>query len=165
MIPVHAPRFFVTECNSEREREFIEGLHARAELGQWYADTWARDDRFVLSISLSDPQMRCVLRDLRVDFDGVTLWTGPDETHQFVTDLDPARPGVTMVTDRPIGELSALAADYLETEMRRPIVRWEWDRAGQGVARLWLFSDTNEPLIVQSRREPGLPDRIVPVRN
>jgi hypothetical protein len=38
MVPVVAPRFGLTECNTEREREFLEALHARAGAGGWYAD-------------------------------------------------------------------------------------------------------------------------------
>jgi hypothetical protein len=71
MIEVNAPRFYLDECNNERERDFIESLHAHAEAGGWFADSWTWEDRFVLSVCLSDPQYSCVLRTLRVDFDGV----------------------------------------------------------------------------------------------
>jgi hypothetical protein len=82
-----------------------------------------------------DPAYNRVLRTLRVDFDGMAVWFGPDETHQFATDLDPARPGVSVLPGRPVTELAAAAADWLEREMWRPIVRHEWDRLDQrGVA-------------------------------
>jgi len=170
MVPVAAPRFGLTDCNSDREREFIESVHARAEAGGWYAGSWPRNDRFVMYVCLSDrdPDYNCVLRTLRVDFDGSAVWFGPHETHQFVTDLDSDRSDVSMLSGRPIRELAAAAADWLEREMRRPIVRYEWDRLDRrGVApRLWLLRDTGEPLVARGSRSPdfGPPDRVIAVR-
>jgi hypothetical protein len=92
---------------------------------------------------------------------------GPDETHQFSTDLDPARPGVSAMSGLPVADLAAAAADWLEREMRRPIVRHEWDRLDQrGVApRLWVLADTGEGIGARGQRTPdfGPPDRVVPV--
>ena len=110
MIGVNAPRFDLDECNNERERDFIESLHARAEAGGWFADSWPREDRFMLSVCPSDPQYGCVLRTLRVDFDGVAVSFGPDETHQFATDLDPARADV-VVLRTAIGRASLRGCD------------------------------------------------------
>ena len=169
MVPVIAPQFDLNECNSLREREFVEAIHARAETGGWYADSWPHDDRIVLSLSPCDrdPAYNFVLRTLRVDFDGTAVWFGPDETHQFATDLDPARPGVNVLYERPVGELAAAAADWLEREMRRPIVRQEWDRPdGHGVPpRLWVLVDTGEVIVAQGMHSPdmGPPDRVVAV--
>jgi hypothetical protein len=116
MLPVTAPRFYLAECNSEAERAFVEALHARAEAGRWGADSWPRPDRVVLSVCrIRD---NCVVRTLRVDFDGQTVAFGDDETHQFVTDLDTAL-GATVVAGRPPAELAGLAADWLEGEMAR----------------------------------------------
>jgi hypothetical protein len=169
MVPVVAPRFDLAACNSEAERAFIEAIHARAEAGGWYADAWPRAERVVLSVCPfdSDPAYNCVLRTLRVDFDGAAVWFGPDETHQFVTDLDPARPGVSVLSGRPVAELAAAAADWLEGELRRPIVRHEWDRLdGRGVApRLWVLADTGQAIVAHGQRSPdfGPPDRVVAV--
>lgn len=169
MVPVSAPRFDLDECNSEEERAFIEALHARAEAGDWYADAWVWADRVVVGVCPcdDDPKYKCVLRTLRVDFDDTAVRFGPDETHQFVTDLDPARSGVFDISGRTIAELAAAAADWLEREMRRPIVRHEWDRLdGRRVApRLWLMADTGEAIVSSGERTPdfGPPDRIVPV--
>ena len=59
----------------------------------------------------------------------------PDETHQFATELDPAQPGVSMLSAQPIEELVAAAADWLEREMRRPIV----ETSGTGwTGAVWL---------------------------
>jgi len=170
MVRVVAPRFHLTECNTDREREFIEALHARAAAGGWYAGAWPRGDRVILYVCLSDrdPAYNCVLRTLRVDFDGTAVWFGPDETHQFVTDLDPARPSVSVLSDRSVDQLAAAAADWLEGEMRRPIVRHEWDRLDRRevAPRLWVLADTGEGIVARGQRSPdfGPPDRVVPVR-
>jgi hypothetical protein len=168
MVPVRAPRFGIEECNSEAERVFIEVLHDRADVGGWYADGWPREDRFILAVCPSDPDFPCVLRTLRVDFDGQAASFGPDETHQFATDLDPRRPGVTVLRGCPVTELATAAADWLEREMRRPIVRREWCRPGFW-RREWVLADTGEPLGISdsanaSRRpDLGEPDRVVHV--
>jgi hypothetical protein len=166
VIGVNAPRFDLDECNNERERDFIELLHARAEAGGWFADSWPREDRFMLSVCPSDPQYRCVLRTLRVDFDGVAVSFGPDETHQFATDLDPARADVVVLSGRPSAELASAAATWLEKEMRRPIVRHEWNRPTFH-RREWLLADTGEGLVasdsanIHRRHELGPPDSVV----
>lgn len=171
MVTVSAPRFDLDECNSEAERAFVEALHARAEAGGWFADSWrVWGDRLTLSVCPCDnePEYNCVLRTLRVDFDGTVVRFGPDETHQFVTDLDPARPGVSVLSGLPVAELAAAAADWLEREMSRPIVRQEWDRLDErGVApRLWVLADSGVGIVARGRRSAdfGPPDRVVPVR-
>ncbi|MBN9524193.1 hypothetical protein J0H58_37730 [bacterium] len=170
MVPVAAPRFELAECNSDEERAFVEALHARAEAGEWYADSWrVWGDRLTLSVTPSDtdPANACGLRTLRIDFDGASVRFGPDETHQFATDLDPARPGVSFLDSRPVSELAAAAADWLERELRRPIVRHEWDRLDRdGVApRLWVLADSGEAIVARGYPTPdfGPPDRVVPV--
>ncbi|QDT14917.1 hypothetical protein [Alienimonas californiensis] len=171
MIPVFAPRFDLDECRSDAERAFVEALHARADAGGWFADSWrVWDDRLTVSVCVcdSEPEYNCVLRTLRVDFDEGAVQFGPDETHQFATDLDPARPGVSALSGLPIVDLAAAAADWLEREIRRPIVRREWDRPDcRGVApRLWALADTGESVTARGQRTPdfGPPDRVVPVR-
>jgi hypothetical protein len=168
VVKVVAPRFDLDECNSEREREFIELLHSRAEAGGWYADSWPRDDRIIITVDICDPSRNCVLQMLRIDFDGSGLALGPDETCQLVTDLDPARRGVVVLRDRPVAELAAAAADWLEREMSRPIVRLEWVRPGFTRTQ-WVLADTREGLVESdsanaARREAlGPPDRTIPV--
>jgi hypothetical protein len=171
MVQVSAPRFDLVECNSEAERVFIEALHARAVAGGWFADAWrVWEGRLTLSVCPCDrePECNCVLRTLRVDFDGTSVRFGPDETHQFVTDLDPDRPGVSVLSGRPIAELAANAANWLELEMQRPIVRHEWDRLDhRGVApRLWVLADTGDAIVARGQRslDFGPPDRVVSVR-
>jgi hypothetical protein len=119
VITVVAPRFDLAHCNTEQEREFIEALHRRAIAGGWYADSWLRRDRVIFSVCRIDTARNCVTRTLRVDFDGAAIIFGDDETHQFVTDLDPAK-GATIVKGRPIAELAGIAADWLERKT------WSW---------------------------------------
>jgi hypothetical protein len=170
VVPVIAPRFDLDECDNEAERTFIEAMHARAEAGGWFADVWrVRPDCITLSVCPADddPKYNCVLRALRVDFDGSTVWFGPDETYQFVTELDPGRRGVYVQSGLPVGALANAAADWFEREMRRPIARHEWDRLdSRGVApRLWVLADTGEGLVEQGRPPRDIPpDRVVPVK-
>ncbi len=168
MVKVVALRFDLDECNNEREKEFIDLLHARAEAGGWYADSWQRDDRIIIAVDIHDRQRNGVLRMLRVDYDGSALAVGPDETYQLVTDLDPARSGVVVWRDRPVAELAALAADWLEREMSRSVVRQEWLRPTFTHTR-WLLADTGQELVWSDsannghREELGPPDRMISV--
>jgi hypothetical protein len=68
MVPVAAPRFGLDECHCDAEAAFVLALHARADGGGWYADSWLWDDRVVITVDISDPERNCVLRMLRVDF-------------------------------------------------------------------------------------------------
>ena len=169
MVRLIAPRFELDECNTESERVFIEALHLRSEAGGWYSDAWVWDVRVVLAVCPSDhtPGYNLLLRTLRVDFDRREVRFGPDETHQFATELDPSRTGVFALSGLPIAEMADAAADWLEFEMRRPIVRHEWDRLDKrGVApRLWMLADTGEGVAAMGQRSPdfGPPDNIVAV--
>jgi hypothetical protein len=165
---VHAPRFDLHECNSEAEREFIETLHSRAAAHGWHADGWPRDDRVVVTIDVSDREFKFSLRTLRVDFDGLVMLAGRDETGQLASDLDVGRDDVVSMRDRAPHALADAAADWLEREMARPIERCEWDRA-RFHHRLWRYADTGEELVWsdsvnQKRPSLGPPDRVVRVR-
>lgn len=167
MVPVAAQRFDLAECNTHAEAAFVSALHARAEAGGWYADSWLWDDRVIVTVDVSDPMENCVLRMLRVDFRDGAVAFGPDETCQLATDLDPAQPGMSVRSGQPASVLANAAADWLEWEMRRPIVRHEWNRLDcRGVApRLWVLADTGEGLVGSGQLGPdfGPPDRVVAV--
>ena len=168
MVKVVAPRFDLDECNNEREREFVALLHLRAETGSWYANSWPRDDRVIITVDITDPTRNCILRMLRVDYDGSALALGTDETFQLVSDLDPARPDVVLLKGRPVTDLATTAADWLEQEMNRPIMRLEWNQP-EFSRTLWILADTGEELVISDsantfRREGlGSPDRIISV--
>jgi hypothetical protein len=117
-IPVIAPRLglYADECNNVNERRFLERLNQRAERGGWYTDSWSHTtDHLLVAISLV--RDNCVYRDLRVDFFGDVLRFGDDETHQFVTPLDPANPGVTEVVLTTPEAMAEAAADWFEREL------------------------------------------------
>ena len=77
-------------------------------------------------------------------------------------------PLVSVLSRLPVAELAAAADDWLERQMRRPIVQHEWDRLDcRGVAlRTWVLADTGEGISARGHRSPdfGPPDRVVPVR-
>ena len=115
-VPVVAPRLDQSECRNELERRFLEHLDYRAGRGGWYADSWSHTTDHVL-ISISLVRDNTVYRDLRADFFGDRLLLGYDETHQFVTELDPAQPGVTQVVLPTPEAMAAAAADWFEREL------------------------------------------------
>jgi len=162
-----APRFDIDECRNQAEHEFINALHARAEAGLWFADSWLEPDKIIVTVNIMDAEANCVLRMLRVDFDGTALTYGRDETCQLTTFLDPTRPDVVVIADKPPAGLAEIAADWLEHEMRRPVVRHEWHRP-EFSHRIWLFADTGEHLMWSdsaNANRPGLgvPDKIISV--
>lgn len=166
---VDAPRFELDECRDPVEREFIATLHARAEVGDWYADSWLAKGKVTLTVDVVDFEENVVLQVLRVDFDGSTLLYGPDETKQLATELDPTRRDVVVVTGKRPSEMASVAADWLEREMRRPVVRQEWYRRGFS-HRIWQFADTGEELVWSDsqnldRPDRGTPNRVVAVKS
>lgn len=165
MFRIDPPVFGLDECRSENERQFIIELE---KLSNWYLDFMPHEMRTVLYASPVDRDYNLVLRTLRVDYDGSTLWLGPDETHQFSTDLAVGQRGVSTHSDQSPIELAAIAAKWLNHELRRPIERQEWDKLDdRGVApRLWLMADSGERIcrngVVLS--EFGPPDRTIQVK-
>lgn len=169
MIAVNAPELGPDVCRNEYEREFLESLNLRAERGSWApcaAYLW--DDRIMLAVCLIDldPAHNRVLRDLRIDFFGQYVLCGDDETGQYATDLDPTHSDVVIAEGTPL-ELAEFAADWLEREMKRVIVRHEWIRP-QFTCRLWVLTDTGVALVAsdsenKSRSKLGPPDRITKV--
>jgi len=126
IIPVNAPRLGQSECRNEGERRFLERLDRRAGQGGWYADSWSHTTDHVL-ISISIVRGDAVYRDLRADFFGDRLLLGYDETHQFVTGLDPARRGVTEIVLPTPEEMAEAAADWFECELRA-VAKPSWFR-------------------------------------
>jgi hypothetical protein len=98
-------------------------------------------------MDIIDVARNCILRMLRIDFDGSRVVVGPDETYQLVTNLNLDHPGVMAIGGRSIRELADIAADWLETEMRRPILRQEWIR-DEFTRTRWILADTIETLMV-----------------
>ena len=55
-------------------------------------------------------------------------------------------PLVSVLSRLPVAELAAAADDWLEREMRRPIVRHEWiaSTVARVAPRTWVLADTGE---------------------
>ena len=164
---IEAPRFDLDECRTVAEAEFVAALHARSESGGWFGDGWPREDRVIVTVCPVDPELKGVLRTLRVDFDGLTVVCGEDETHQLVGDLDVARADVVSQRGAAPSELAQFAADWLEREMARPIDRHEW-YGWSFVHRRWVLADTGRTISISDsrndfRRSLGTPDAVVRV--
>ncbi|QDT18164.1 hypothetical protein [Alienimonas californiensis] len=115
-VPVVALRLGQCECRNDLECRFLERLDDRANCGGSYADSWSHTtDHALIAISLV--RDNCVYRDLRADFLGDRLLVGYDETHQFGTPLDAARPGVTEVVLPTPEAMAEAAADWFEREL------------------------------------------------
>ena len=114
-VSIAAVRLDVTECRDDIERRFLEVLNERASRRDWHADSWSHlTDHVLVAISYIDGG--AVDFDARADFFGERLLLGYDETHQFVTDLDPDDPSVTVLRGSP-EELANAAADWFERHL------------------------------------------------
>jgi hypothetical protein len=110
-IPVNAPLFDQSECRNDDERRFLERLNERAKRGDWAADSWSHTTDHVLIASAYASHNN---HDIRADYFGDRLLLGGDETGQYVTELDPADPEVTVVTSKSPEEMADIAADWFE---------------------------------------------------
>lgn len=114
------------ECRTEGEREFIREMSRRAlgwrQLGIDHDHLSGTTEPFVMLI-LDISADRCVIRTLRADYRDFKVVVGEDSTGQSATDLDETSPHVLVVTEGTPRSLAAAAADWMEQEIRRPIVR------------------------------------------
>jgi hypothetical protein len=157
------------ECRSPEEKEFASALASRAEQGDWYGDLWFFDEPLIVSVVASDESegmYHLVLRTLRVDFFGKRVVVGKDPTHQLVDKLDIASPGVYSLENGTPTELAQFAADWLESEMWRPIDRLEWPTSAPDY-KLWVMADTGEGLVAKGFRSEllGEPERRIRVHD
>ena len=108
----------------------------------------ADDGLITLGISISDEERRCIVRDLRIDFDGSRVVMGEDETHQYVTDLVPGERGAVehRLHDAAPHDYAQLAAAWLATETRRIIERHEWHRLTYRHTK-WMMADTGKCIV------------------
>jgi len=112
-VPIIAPRLHLhrNECNNENERRFLERLNERAKQGGWHGESWSHTtDHVLIVISYASHNNR----EPRADYFGDRLLLGGDETGQYVTELDPASPDVTVVTAGSPEEMADAAADWFE---------------------------------------------------
>lgn len=107
----------LNDYRSDAERDFLEALHCRAQAAGWAGDAWAHNPYLTVTVTLVAAGTKAVRRTLRVDFDGHGVTVGDDSSGQLVDDLDPTSPDVLVLSGRPIPELAAFAADWIEREL------------------------------------------------
>lgn len=164
-VPVTAPGLGIDTCRNDDERRYLERLDARVTQGGWRPDAWPHAaGHVIVSVCPVDAEQRSLLRTLRADYVHPQLLFGPDETHQFATDLDPSRPGVTLLPNGRPEDLADAAADWFESELSRQIVREEWIVPGGSRERCVLV-DNGQVLTLRGtwnaavRQALGPPDK------
>ncbi|WP_432181924.1 hypothetical protein [Streptomyces sp. NBC_00063] len=129
------------------EAELAFAARLRALAGCWdvpFASSWVgrpEDDSSLLAVvTLAASQLS--LADFGVHITGSTM--RGDRLHDQLSFL-PERPtSFSMEVTGSPAELAERAAEWFETILRKPVVRYEWEHNGQIYAELYLFADTRE---------------------
>ncbi|MFD5121242.1 hypothetical protein [Streptomyces sp. NPDC058385] len=129
------------------EAELAFAARLRALAGCWdvpFASSWVgrpEDDSSLLAVvTLAASQLS--LADFGVHITGSTM--RGDRLHDQLYFL-PERPtSFSMEVTGSPAELAERAAEWFETILRKPVVRYEWEHNGQIYAELYLFADTRE---------------------
>lgn len=158
-----------SDYRNEEEREFMTILNSYAAewkpFGVWGEDLFLFYDRGDLSLGI------CIysFRDLRIDFTETSLLLGEDETHQYVTKLNPNNPQVKVYqkADYSTAQLAEIAADWITHELSRKIELREWITDSYH-HKNWVLIDTNCVLSVSDsknvfRRDLGEPTKVMVV--
>ncbi|GAB3413237.1 hypothetical protein [Flindersiella endophytica] len=159
-----APAAFI-----ERLRDLISTWKT---LGLTSDDTGAAYDgtKVWIRAHVGDSQGRVSLGDLRVDVNDtewIAGWATADVLtyHEFADSL-PAEQTGGPITD--IGKGVDEAVSWLQEQLTRPVVRREWRRGGEVVARSWRLEDTGRVIVVSGdpgfRSNPDTADAAVQVR-
>lgn len=172
------------------EREFLARLRRRTEgrLRPWCMREGPPSDTGALIVGLHVDAPEVALITLGAHLEGDRIH-GDGLDHQSYT--LPGRPtSLALEATGPPADLAARIADWFDTVLLRPIVRYEWLHAGQVFASRYLFADTleglsqmyNEKLAPPGQREEliarghstgkgwidtrglGEPDRIIRIR-
>lgn len=142
-----------TDYRNDEEREFMTVLNSRfaewEKFGIGDGDFFMFYDRDILSLGIEI----YTFRDLRIDFTGIAVLMGKDETSQYVTRLYEYDPAVIVYErfDHTISQLAEIAADWITYELSRKIELREWITESYH-HRQWILADTNEILTVQNLR-------------
>ncbi len=175
------------------EAELAFAARLRALAGCWdvpFASSWVgrpEDDSALLAVvTLGTSQLS--LADFGVHITGSTM--RGDRLHNQLYFLPEWPTSFSMEVTGSPEELAERAAEWFETILRKPVVRYEWEHNGQIYAELYLFADTREGMVQRynSTLSPpgqeqeliaaghvvglnwiqssglGRPDRLVPVR-
>lgn len=128
------------------EREFLAELRRRTEgrLRPWCMRGGRSPDEGALIVGLHVDAPEVALITLGAHLDGDRI-RGDGLDHQSYTLPDRAT-SLTLDATGPPADLAARTADWFDTVLLRPIVRYEWLHAGQVFASRYLFADTLEGL-------------------
>ncbi len=147
---------------SDPERAFLARLRELSNRRALF-DAWTFYPQLVVTLTISDPEHKAVLRTLRVDFDGVVLRGGNDPSHQIDPSMDRADPDYF---ERPVESSDAQSAkyafDWFRQQSSRPIDRLEWADEESTWLR-WNIAEVSEtPLVASGLKPPNrAPDRVV----
>jgi hypothetical protein len=149
---------------TEAEIAFLRQLERLHESHGAHAafDAWTMYPPLVVTVTISDPEHNCILRTLRIDFDGSSLVGGNDPSHQIDPQLDPDDPDhFEMRTQLAAERFADVAFSWFSDQADRPIDRQEW-REGSRTWRRWVLADTGRPLVAQGFGPPDKnPDQVV----
>jgi hypothetical protein len=157
-------------ARNEAERRFLDRM---AELvltnplePEALFDAWFYYPQLVMTLCICDPGDPCVLRTLRVDYDGCRIVAGNDPSHQITEEhMDSEDPDAFETDDgNSPEEFAELAFDWFCDQANRPIERHEWTGTDHGWY-LWILADAERGLVARySGRPDRPPDRIVRIR-
>ena len=146
---------------------FLEALRKRTRSWDQEEDTFVRipgPDQLLLGLHLVDVEARASILTI-----GAVV--GPehvvaDKLHNQLFELPTVPTELGLDVAGSPADLPDLTADWFEQILRRPLERREWGPEGRAEARVWLFTDNGQELVVSGRRERrlGPPDRITLVR-
>ena len=105
-----------SDYRSLTDREFLERLHFQSQRGKWFGDGWAREDRTIVTVTITNGP-KVVYKTLRIDFFGDRVVVGYDSTHQLVEDLDITDSRTIEWTGLPVQEMADLAAEWIESQL------------------------------------------------
>lgn len=170
--------WFACSDATPSQEAFLKPLRARA--AAWGAYGIGSDDtlvyeytdpvRLIAAVDVYDPDANLIVGTVRIEFDGAALRGRWGSSH-FCDAIDPAdpdsigieRPGITPE------EAARLAADWLESQVRRPLERQDWRRDGTTFHRRWVLADSGTVLCWRDeantqRADLPTPDQVTPLR-
>jgi hypothetical protein len=110
---------------------------------------WYEDGRLTVTLQIRDDHVHVALRALRLEIgesDWIAAWVDPSRYDQDEFELAyPEEQTGGEITDPQQGVDRAI--EWLEAQVRRPIVRYVWHDGDRIVGRDWRLADTDRPLV------------------
>jgi hypothetical protein len=113
----------------------------------------------MVCLGISDREVGVELMCVGVYFDGRQL--RGDHLHNQSYELPDTSTLDAISAEGPPDEMAALAAEWFEGLLRRPLVRREWWRRGRVVARQWEEEATGRPLVYGGGGRRWAKERVV----